>query len=625
MTVGPINPNIPLSVDYTSRDYYSLRNDLIARVRTRIPEWQGTDVADFGVAMIEAFAYLGDVCNYYIDRVANENFISTATQRQSVLNIARSYGYDPSGWKAADLTLSFGNKSSSTSYTLPIGTQVAAYVNEKDITKKLVFTTTSSVTVAAGATTAGLSATTVAINQVPVSTTAVYGVKLATGNGVPGQVYVLPSQQVVDGSVQIYTYDGNEYTVWTEVNHLAQYTPGDLVYETRIDGNNAINIFFGDGISGSIPTNDIYVDYFIGGGNQGNISPYTIRTDISSIIYVPGWNTATLAANNVNLSVTNTTAGIGGSDPEETNSIRVNAPRALTSLRRAITLKDYESLAYSISGVGKAHAIATSNNTVSIFIAPYRATNSTDETPGVTSTGRSSVELEMLRDQVYLAVQPKAQVGTSVLVNPPLYSPVTIEVEFDVLTGYTQASVLAGLEENLARYFSYSSVVFNSFITADDISAKLIATTGLKQLTVTKMYRTADTSTAAALSLNGGDNELFVFNNLIGTAPGELFLDSLTTAQAVDFGGINPVFNASTYFYSTTFTSVGSPGPGTVTVTFAAGITATLNGSAMTSGTAKTLTGSGSDGTRVYTIELTKANATTATYTLTVVTINALV
>ena len=621
MTVGPINPNIPISVDYTSRDYYALRNDLIARVRTRIPEWQGADVADFGVAMIEAFSYLGDVCNYYIDRVANENFIGTATQRQSVLNIAKSYGYNPSGWKAADLTLRFGNRSASTSYTLPEGTQVAAYVNEKDTTKKIIFTTTSSVTVAPN----NVLVTAVAVNQVPIDVNAIYGVKIATGNSAPNQVYILPGESVVDGSAQVYTYDGNEYTVWTEVDHLSEYNPGDLVYETRIDGNNAVNVFFGDGISGAIPTTDIYVDYFIGGGVQGNISPYTIRQDISSITYVPGWNTATLAANNVNLYVTNTTSGIGGNDPEETNNIRFNAPKALTSLRRAITLKDYESLAYSISGVGKARAIATSNNTVSIFIAPYRAANTPDETPGITSTGQNSVEVETLRELVYSAVQPKAQVGTSILVNPPLYSPVTVVVEFVVNPGYTQESVLAGLEENLNRYFNYSRVNFNSYITADDISAKLIATTGLKNLTVTGMYRTADSNTASAMYLDAGDNELFVFNTLIGTAPGELFLNTLTTAQAVDFGGINPAFNKSTYFYNTTFTTVGSPGPGTVTAEFDAGITATLNGEVMTSNTAKTLPGSGNLGTRVYTIQLTKEFATTKTYTLTVVTINALV
>ena len=67
---------IPVSVDYTSRDYYAIREELIERVKTRIPEWSGNDSSDFGVALIEAFAYMGDIANYYIDRIANEAFIA---------------------------------------------------------------------------------------------------------------------------------------------------------------------------------------------------------------------------------------------------------------------------------------------------------------------------------------------------------------------------------------------------------------------------------------------------------------------------------------------------------------------------------------------------------------------
>ena len=89
----------PVSVDYTSRDYYSLREALLERVRERVrertrrdnvgKEWTGEDPADFGVALVEAFAYMGDMLSYYIDRVANESYLPTATQRQNILNIAQ--------------------------------------------------------------------------------------------------------------------------------------------------------------------------------------------------------------------------------------------------------------------------------------------------------------------------------------------------------------------------------------------------------------------------------------------------------------------------------------------------------------------------------------------------------
>ena len=106
--------NIPTAVDYTSRDYYSLREDLIELVKARVntnasKKWSGDDPADFGVALIEAFAYIGDITNYYIDRIANETYLPTATQRKSVLNLARLYGYSPAGFRAAQLDVKFLN------------------------------------------------------------------------------------------------------------------------------------------------------------------------------------------------------------------------------------------------------------------------------------------------------------------------------------------------------------------------------------------------------------------------------------------------------------------------------------------------------------------------------------
>lgn len=99
----------PVSIDYTGRDYYAIRQELISRVKNRVPNWQGTDPSDFGVALVEAFAYMGDLLNYYIDRAANESFLYTATQRETLLNLANTYGYSPSGYVSAVTDLTFTN------------------------------------------------------------------------------------------------------------------------------------------------------------------------------------------------------------------------------------------------------------------------------------------------------------------------------------------------------------------------------------------------------------------------------------------------------------------------------------------------------------------------------------
>jgi hypothetical protein len=123
----PVN-QIPVTIDYTSRDFYSLRSDLITRIKTVLPGWTGDNGADFGVVMVEAFAYMGDVVSYYIDRVANEGFLATATQRQSILNLSRNYGYVPTGFRAATATVQFINEAES-AVVLPSGTQLIATIN----------------------------------------------------------------------------------------------------------------------------------------------------------------------------------------------------------------------------------------------------------------------------------------------------------------------------------------------------------------------------------------------------------------------------------------------------------------------------------------------------------------
>jgi hypothetical protein len=119
--------NIPLSVDYTSRDYYSLREDLINLVKQRVNQnstrqWSGDDPSDFGVALIEAFAYVGDLTNYYIDRIANETYLPTASQRKSIINLASLYGYSATGYRAATLKVTFTNTDTNNAYSAAIST-----------------------------------------------------------------------------------------------------------------------------------------------------------------------------------------------------------------------------------------------------------------------------------------------------------------------------------------------------------------------------------------------------------------------------------------------------------------------------------------------------------------------
>src|SRR6185369_4828268 len=71
-------------IDYLARDYNSFRQALIDLIPAKLPEWTDRSEADFGIVLIELFAYMADILSYYQDRVANEAFLNTEQERRSV-------------------------------------------------------------------------------------------------------------------------------------------------------------------------------------------------------------------------------------------------------------------------------------------------------------------------------------------------------------------------------------------------------------------------------------------------------------------------------------------------------------------------------------------------------------
>lgn len=95
-------------LDYTSRDYKSIRSMLVGLAAGLQPDWETVgETGDFGTLLLELYAYSSDIMNYYIDRVGSEAFLGTAVRRQSVLYIADMLGYQPVGQRAATVPVTF--------------------------------------------------------------------------------------------------------------------------------------------------------------------------------------------------------------------------------------------------------------------------------------------------------------------------------------------------------------------------------------------------------------------------------------------------------------------------------------------------------------------------------------
>lgn len=68
---------------------------------------QTRDDADFTIALLDAWACVADVLTFYQERIANESYLRTATERWSVLQLAREIGYELAPGLAARAELAF--------------------------------------------------------------------------------------------------------------------------------------------------------------------------------------------------------------------------------------------------------------------------------------------------------------------------------------------------------------------------------------------------------------------------------------------------------------------------------------------------------------------------------------
>ena len=76
---------------------------------------------DFSIALLDAWATLGDVLTFYQERIANEGYLRTATERRSVLELARLIGYAPRPGVAASVYLAYALDKDSAPVEIPKG------------------------------------------------------------------------------------------------------------------------------------------------------------------------------------------------------------------------------------------------------------------------------------------------------------------------------------------------------------------------------------------------------------------------------------------------------------------------------------------------------------------------
>lgn len=102
--------NINNSQNYLSRDYQSIRSELIDLIKIHFPDqYQDFNSVSIGMSLIELLAYVSDLLSFHTDKKFNELFLDGVSEKSSVLRLAKTFGYKPVGFRPsltiADLVL----------------------------------------------------------------------------------------------------------------------------------------------------------------------------------------------------------------------------------------------------------------------------------------------------------------------------------------------------------------------------------------------------------------------------------------------------------------------------------------------------------------------------------------
>lgn len=360
--------NLPQKIDYTDKDFEALRRAMLEFAGLRLPEWTDRSTADFGMLMVDLFAFMGDVVLYYQDRIANESFLQLATERRSIVEHLRLIGYELSPPAAALAEVDLDFDPGLLTVVVPGGARFrAAGAGNPQVFEypgdNLTITFASD-----------------QVEPLPGGRLRYRGLPLVQGEtlatrvigsstGEPNQGFALPPGPVIADTLEVEVDEGAGWVRWDRRDSLLYdigpdgrvrlSDPDARHYYVRFDESGNAEIRFGDGRFGRRPprgANNIRAAWRAGGGAAGNVAAGTIREAVTTIPNLK--------------AVANPAPAAGGSDGEATEDAVRFGPAAFRSRDRAVTADDHEAMAHLAGGVAKARARTRSWNLIDLFVAP---------------------------------------------------------------------------------------------------------------------------------------------------------------------------------------------------------------------------------------------------------------
>lgn len=451
-------------IDFSVNDFDSFLTALKQYTQAFYPtDYNNFVESDLGVFLLELVAYMGTVLSLKADMLANENFLDTAKDRNSVRKLLQLIGVSMKGpiSSVANAEVDFGNAVTDSEVTINASDRVVVITSPEDSAplNYTLYKTNGGVIDEVNA--EGNIALDVSESD---STASAIWSNLALlegslvkqtgtfGSTTTVQSINLTETPIVERSVQVYVDHASDSSgAWTQVENL-YYASGasDKIFQVAYNDDYSATVLFGDGQSGrQAPVGGTYtVFYRVGGGTRGNILEDAIDVSVDATGI-----TASYAPR-----LRNSSQATGGLDAESVDSAKKYAPLTFKSQDRLVTLEDYNTFTNSfISSTGSSSkaTVATrkafgSANIIDVYVLE-KASN--------TQLQKASVSF---KNSLLEAIEPKKMITDEVVIVDGLVRTVdlVVTITIDRELDQKEEAIKASVAQTIQTYLSSNNRSF---------------------------------------------------------------------------------------------------------------------------------------------------------------------
>jgi hypothetical protein len=274
--------------------------------------------------LVDLLAYNTQYNAYYLNMVANEMFLDSSVQRNSVVSHAKMLNYIPRSAVSSKASIKLQvNQVSTSTLTLP---KFTPFLSEAIDGVNFTFLTKDSATV-------NVTANTAIFNNIEiaegVAASSAFTVNTASN---PKLIFTISDANIDISTLIVSVQDSSTslvYNTYTRTTDYIALEPTSKVYFLQEGMNGFYEIYFGDGILGStlIDGNVVNISYISTGGTSAfGANSFSIMSSVG------GYS---------NTVISPITSAFAGADKETISSIKYTAPKAYAAQGRAVTKEDY--------------------------------------------------------------------------------------------------------------------------------------------------------------------------------------------------------------------------------------------------------------------------------------------